>query len=49
MVPGDQTSSSALLYLLRGQGSLRMPPDSPLPEADIVLIDDWIKAGALND
>ena len=49
VVPGDQTSSSSLLYLLRGQGSIRMPPDSPLPEADMVLIDNWIKAGALND
>ena len=49
VIPGDQTSSSALLYLLRAQGSIRMPPDSPLPEADMVLIDNWIKAGALND
>ena len=49
VIPGDQTSSSALLYLLRGQGSLRMPPDSPLPEADILLIDAWIKNNAPND
>jgi hypothetical protein len=49
VVPGDQTSSSSLLYLLRGQGSLRMPPDSPLPEADIRLIDAWIKNNAPND
>jgi hypothetical protein len=49
VIPGDQTSSSTLLYLMRGQGSLRMPPDSPLPEADILLIDAWIKNNAPND
>ena len=49
VVPNDQTGSSSLLYLLRGRGSLRMPPDVPLPEADIALIDNWIKAGAKND
>jgi hypothetical protein len=49
VVPGDQTSSSSLMYLLRGQGALRMPPDSPLPDADIRLIDAWIKNNAPND
>lgn len=49
VVPSDQTGSSSVLHLMRAQGSLRMPPDSPLPEADIVLIDNWIKNGALND
>ena len=49
VVPGDQTSSSSLMYLLRGQGAVRMPPDSPLPEADIQLIDAWIKNNAPND
>src|SRR5262245_45630439 len=34
VVPGDTTGSSAVLYLMRGQGSLRMPPDNPLPDAD---------------
>ena len=46
---GTMPDASALLYLMRGQGSLRMPPDAPLPEADIGLIDNWIKAGANND
>ena len=46
VIPGDQTGSSALLNLLRGRGSLTMPPDAPIPEADIALIDEWIKAGA---
>jgi hypothetical protein len=47
--PGDQTHSSAVLYLMNAQGSIRMPPDVPLPEADIALIDKWIMAGANND
>ena len=49
VAPVDPMGNSALHYLMMGQGSLRMPPDSPLPEADIVLIDNWIRAGALND
>lgn len=49
VIPYDQTGSSAVLWLMRGQGSVRMPPDAPLPEADIVLIDNWIKAGAMNE
>jgi hypothetical protein len=49
--PADpsQPGTSPLLYLLKGQGSLRMPPDGALPQADIDLIDAWIKAGAKND
>jgi hypothetical protein len=42
VLPGDTTESSALLYLMNGQGSLRMPPDMPLPGADIDLISRWI-------
>ena len=41
--------ASPVLFMMRGQGSLRMPPDEPLPEADIVLIRNWIAAGATND
>jgi hypothetical protein len=48
VVPMNPTSS-ALLYLLHGQGALRMPPDMPLPEADIALIEEWISLGAMND
>jgi len=48
VVPG-MPNSSALHYLLRGEGSLRMPPDMPLPQADLDLIDEWISAGAPND
>lgn len=46
----DNLEDSALLYLLRGEGSLRMPPDFPLPNADIELIAKWITDGdALNN
>jgi len=45
VLPGDP-DGSALMALLRGQGSRRMPPDFPLPEADIALIGSWIAAGA---
>ena len=48
VVPGSP-ESSALHYLLRGEGSLRMPPDMPLPQADLDLIDEWIRAMALNE
>lgn len=46
--PGD-SEGSALIGLLRGQGSRRMPPDFPLPDVDIQLIADWIDADALWD
>jgi hypothetical protein len=39
---GDQTGSSPVLFLMNGQGSQRMPPDAPLPQADITLIQRWI-------
>src|SRR5688500_18153308 len=48
IVPGDPTRSK-LMYLLRGQDTWRMPPDQPLPEADIRLIERWILEGAVND
>ena len=42
-------NSSALQYLLKGQGALQMPPDSPLPAVDITLIEEWVNLGAPND
>jgi hypothetical protein len=48
VVPGNP-NSSALHYLLKGEGALRMPPDAPLPDADIALIDEWITAMAPNN
>jgi len=41
--------TSEILYLLRGLGSQRMPPDQALPEADIHLIQTWIADGAQNN
>lgn len=48
-VDPSMPDASAVIHMMRGEGSLRMPPDEPLPEADIRLIRDWIAAGANND
>ena len=48
VIPHDSADSS-LTYVLNASGSLRMPPDNPLPIVDIQLIDKWIDAGATND
>jgi len=48
VIPGD-SAASAVMFLMHAQGSTRMPPDVPLPEADITLIGKWIDAGALNE
>jgi hypothetical protein len=37
---------SALITLLNAVGSIRMPPDNPLPQSDIQLISNWILNGA---
>ena len=39
-------SQSLLVHMLRAQGAARMPPDRPLPEADIELVERWILNGA---
>lgn len=44
VVPGDPTS--ALIPLLEGDERPRMPPDAPLPQADIDLVRIWIENGA---
>ncbi|MFN0246223.1 MAG: c-type cytochrome domain-containing protein [Kofleriaceae bacterium] len=44
VVPGDPASS--LMALLLGDERRRMPPDAPLPRADIDLIRTWIEDGA---
>lgn len=42
--------SSRLMHLLIGDNVRRaMPPDRPLADADIDLIEEWILAGALCD
>jgi hypothetical protein len=48
VVPGN-AADSALIALLNGQGTRRMPPDFALPKADIDLISAWIMAGATYD
>ena len=45
----EKPESSALVGLLRGQGSRRMPPNFPLPDLDIQLIETWIEHGAKWD
>lgn len=40
---------SSLITLLNAVGSIRMPPDNPLPQADIELISSWISDGAQNN
>jgi hypothetical protein len=44
VVPGDP--SSTLMFLLEGDERRLMPPDAPLPAADVELIRSWIEAGA---
>ena len=48
VIPGSP-DQSALMALLNAVGSIRMPPDNPLPQADIQLISDWISHGAPNN
>lgn len=43
--PG-QPESSRLMYLLRAEDAILMPPDVPLPEAEIEIIERWILEGA---
>lgn len=44
VVPGDPAST--LMALLEGAERDRMPPDAPLPAADIELVRAWIESGA---
>ena len=46
--PGHPETSK-LMYLLRGEGGSIMPPDVPLPEAEIAIIERWILEGAACD
>jgi len=45
VIKGDQ-SISEVMALMRAVGARRMPPDFPLPEADVELIGKWIDQGA---
>jgi|KBSSwiStaDraftv2_1062776.scaffolds.fasta_scaffold1075653_2 hypothetical protein len=45
--PGFPQASPLVGFLRGGEGvPFRMPPDSPLPEADIQLVERWITDGA---
>ncbi|HVK85589.1 MAG TPA: c-type cytochrome domain-containing protein [Kofleriaceae bacterium] len=44
VIAGD--AASPLLQLLRANERDRMPPDAPLPLADIELVEAWITGGA---
>ena len=46
--PGNP-QDSPVVNLMNAVGSIRMPPDNPLPEADIQLIESWIAAGAQDN
>jgi hypothetical protein len=48
VIPGNPVESR-IMNMLRGIGANRMPPDRPLAEADIDLIETWILKGANND
>lgn len=41
--------SSRLMYLLRGEQTTIMPPDAPLPDGEIAVIERWILRGATCD
>ncbi len=43
---GATVAQSELVEVLHADGDERMPPDSPLAEEDIALIEAWIAAGA---
>ena len=44
-----QPERSRLMYLLRGEETLRMPPDVALPDVEIELVERWILEGATCD
>jgi hypothetical protein len=41
-------AGSRLVNMLRARNAPRMPPDRPLPEADIALVERWILNGAFE-
>jgi hypothetical protein len=46
LVVAFDPAESRLVNMLRARGAPRMPPDRPLPEADIELVERWILDGA---
>jgi hypothetical protein len=49
MVTPGNPSESRVVHMMRANGARRMPPDRPLAEADIALIESWILNGAKDD
>jgi hypothetical protein len=48
VTPGNP-DESRVMNMLRADGANRMPPDRPLAEADVRLIERWILNGATKD
>ena len=48
VLPGNP-AQSRVVNMMRAFGAARMPPDRPLAEADIELVEAWILAGANDD
>lgn len=46
--PGHPESSQ-LMYMLRGESIAIMPPDVPLPDVEIEIVERWILEGAACD
>lgn len=46
VIIAGEPDESELMRLLRGDDDVRMPPDEPLPPADIELVERWILDGA---
>jgi len=46
LVDAFDPSQSRLVNMLHARSAPRMPPDRPLPEADIALVESWILDGA---
>jgi hypothetical protein len=49
MVTPFNPEQSRIVNMMRARNAARMPPDRPLPEASIALIERWIRNGAVND
>jgi hypothetical protein len=49
MVTPFNPEQSRLINMMRARNATRMPPDRPLTEASIELVERWIRGGALYD
>lgn len=48
VIPGNP-AESRIVNMMHATGTDRMPPDRPLAEADIALVEQWILEGAQDD